>query len=232
MVTAPLRTLLALPLVAALGAGTAAPAPSPSAVASPNASPRAVPSTPSLETPDYKVTSDEIDYKRNGDFAIPHKVTFSRPGSDGTADRAVGNTKRGTVSLIGNVVVHDNGNAPEGTDEYSKGGPSTLTCDHLDADTKAKLYTAIGHVHFEQGTRVATADRGTMNRATGQLRLEGNVKTKDGESSMAAQNLGYNTNTKAVDARGAPIVIKQPVPAPEPGSATPTPKPKKRKLPF
>ncbi|MBV8368679.1 MAG: hypothetical protein JO036_07040 [Candidatus Eremiobacteraeota bacterium] len=190
----------------------------------------------SLETPYYRVETDEISYKGgNGDFTMPHKVTFSRPGSDATAERADGNQKRGTISLYGSVVVHDNGNAPEAgaeSDEYAKGGPATLTCDQLDVDSKAKIYTAIGHVHFEQGSRKADAERGVMNRSTGMLRLEGNVKTVDGESSLTAANMDYNTNTKHVEANGKPIVIKQPVPTPEPGSASPTPKPKKRRLPF
>ncbi|MDB5071582.1 MAG: hypothetical protein JWM87_2693, partial [Candidatus Eremiobacteraeota bacterium] len=188
----------------------------------------------SLETPFYKVETDEITYKGNGDFTMPHKVTFSRPGSDGTADRAEGNDKRGTVSLFGNVVLHDNGNAPEANsdDEYAKGGPSTLTCDQLDVDSKTKIYTAIGHVHFEQGARKADAERGVLNRNTGMLRLEGNVKTVDGESSLAAQNVDYNLNTKRVEANGKPIVMKQPVPSPEPGSASPSPKPKKRRIPL
>ncbi len=187
-----------------------------------------------LDTPEYRIETDEITRKGNGDFTMPNKVVFSRPGSDGTAERAEGNDKRGTLSLIGNVVVHDNGNAPEAgsQDEYAKGGPSTLTCDRLDVDSKSKVYTAIGHVHFTQGTRDATAEHGVLNRKTGMLRLEGNVKTKDGESSMTAQNMDYNLNTKHVEAAGKPIVIKQPVPTPEPGSVTPSPKPKKRRLPF
>jgi lipopolysaccharide export system protein LptA len=216
----------------------------PSAAARPGGSPgvkaKPGPGTPppaarnTLETPFYKVESDEISYKGNGDFTMPHKVTFSRPGSDGTADRAEGNDKRGTVSLFGNVVIHDNGNAPEAAtdDEYAKGGPSTLTCDQLDVDSKAKIYTAIGHVHFEQGARKADAEHGVLNRGTGMLHMEGNVKTSDGESTLTAQNVDYNVNTKRVEANGKPIVIKQPVPTPEPNSASPSPKPKKRRLPI
>jgi lipopolysaccharide export system protein LptA len=214
-------------------AASAAPSNAPGAKRGPAAS--AVPTAASsLETPYYKVESDEITYKGNGDFTMPHKVTFSRPGSDGTADRAEGNDKRGTVSLFGNVVVHDNGNAPEADtdDEYAKGGPSTLTCDQLDVDSKAKVYTAIGHVHFEQGGRKADAERGVLNRTTGMLHLEGNVKTADGESTLTAQNLDYNVITKHVEANGKPILIKQPVPTPEPGTVGPSPKPKKRRLPF
>ncbi|GAC1659237.1 MAG: hypothetical protein NVS4B13_03520 [Candidatus Elarobacter sp.] len=209
---------------------------SPAAVTSgaPSASPKKSSAASTLETPYYKVETDEIVYKGNGDFTMPHKVAFSRPGSDGTADRAEGNDKRGTVTLVGNVVVHDNGNAPEANsnDEYAKGGPSTLTCDQLDVDAKAKIYTAIGNVHFDQGTRKMSADHGVLNRGTGMLRLDGHVKTSDGDSSLTALNIDYNLNSKRVEANGKPILIKQPVPTPEPGSGSPSPKPKKRRLPF
>ncbi len=172
---------------------------------------------------------------KNGDFEMPHKVVFSRPGSDGSADSAQGNEKRGTVTLIGNVVIHDNGNAPEATsssDEYARGGPATLTCDKLEVDSNAKIYVATGNVHFEQGVRRATADRASLNRGTGLLQLEGHVKTSNAGSSLTAQAINYNLTTKQYEARGAPIIIKQPVPTPEPGTASPTPAPKKRRLPF
>ena len=233
-------TLIAVCAGIAPAAPSAAPAPSASPARKPAAA-KPVPSpspsgaaAPSIETPYYRVESEEIVYKGNGDFTMPKKVAFSRPGSDGTADRAEGNDKRGTVSLIGNVVLHDNGQAPEAdsNDEYAKGGPATLTCDRLDVDSKAKIYTAIGHVHFEQGARKAEAERGVLNRSTGMLRLDGNVKTADGPSTLSATQIEYNLNTKRVDADGKPILIKQPVPTPEPGSSSPTPKPKKRRLPI
>ena len=166
---------------------------------------------------------------------MPHKVAFSRPGSDGTADRAEGQRQaRHRVAVRQRRAARQRQRARSRTrdDEYAKGGPSTLTCDRLDVDSKTKIYTAIGHVHFEQGARKADAERGVLNRNTGMLRLEGNVKTVDGESSLTAQNVDYNLNTKHVEANGKPIVIKQPVPTPEPGSATPSPKPKKRRIPF
>ncbi|HYW53684.1 MAG TPA: LPS export ABC transporter periplasmic protein LptC [Dongiaceae bacterium] len=223
------RTSLTGIALVALCAGVA-PSPLPSVRPSASASPAKA----SLETPEYRLETTDINRKGNGDFTMPQHVTFSRPGSDGTADRAEGNDKRGTVSLFGNVVIHDNGNAPEAgsQDEYAKGGPSTLTCDQLDVDSKSKIYTAIGHVHFTQGARDMVADHGVLNRKTGMLRLQGHVKTKENESSMTAQDLEYNLNTKHVEGNGKPIVIKQPVPTPEPGSATPSPKPKKRRIPF
>jgi lipopolysaccharide export system protein LptA len=223
--------------IVALCAGAApSPGPSPAARPSPSVAPSSAPkkSLPSLETPYYKIETDEISHKANGDFTMPHKVAFSRPGSDGTADQAEGNDKRSTITLIGNVVIHDNGNAPEAdsNDEYAKGGPSTLTCDRLDVDAKAKVYNAIGHVHFEQGVRKADADRGVLNRSTGMLHLQGHVKTSEGDSSLRADEMDYNLNTKHVLSDGKPIIIKQPVPTPAPGSASPSPKPKKRRLPL
>lgn len=183
----------------------------------------------------YRLETDTISLKGNGDFTMPHAIAFSRPGSDGVADRAEGNNKRGTATLIGNVVIHDNGNAPEvgSNDEYAKGGPSTLTCDRLDVDSKAKIYNAIGHVHFEQGARKADADRGVLNRSTGMLHLEGHVLTSESGSSLRADNLDYNLTSKHVESNGKPIVIKQPVPTAAPGSASPSPAPKKkRRLPL
>jgi lipopolysaccharide export system protein LptA len=208
------------------------PVPSPSAAAGAATTPK--PGLSSLDTPDYRIVTDDITYRGNGDFTMPHHVSLSRPGSDAVADRAEGNQKRGTIKMYGSVVVHDNGSAPEAgsTDEYAKGGPSTLTCDELDVDSKAKIYTAIGHVHFEQGARKADAERGVLNRGSGMLHLDGDVKTTDGASTLTAKELDYNLNTKKIVADGKPITIKQPVPTSAPGLASPTPKPKKLRLPF
>ncbi len=230
------RTLAGLTLIACC-AGAASPAPSPkpapSPVTSPASSSSPAPASAALDTPFYRLETDEIDLKGNGDFTMPHHVTFSRPGSDGTADRAEGNRTRGTTTLIGNVVIHDNGKAPEaGDDEYAKGGPSTLTCDKLDVDSKAKVYIAFGNVHFEQGDRKMSAQHAVLNRTSGMLHLDGNVKTSEGASSLTGDDVDYNLNTKKVEASGKPVMIKQPVPTPEPGSVKATPKPKKRKLPF
>ena len=221
------RTAFAgLALLAVCAGAGPSPSPSPRASGAPKVS---------FETPYYKVQSDVISRKGNGDFTMPNKVAFSRPGSDGTADRAEGNDKRGTISLIGNVVIHDNGNAPEAgsEDEYAKGGPSTLTCDRLDVDSKAKIYIAIGHVHFEQGDRKSDSDRGVLNRTAGTLHLTGHITTSEGASTLRADDASYDLNTKRFEVTGKPVVIKQPVPTAEPGSrVSPTPKPKKRRIPF
>ncbi|HYZ16096.1 MAG TPA: LptA/OstA family protein [Candidatus Acidoferrum sp.] len=190
--------------------------------------------SPGAPTAVDQVQTDEAHYNQNsGDFTMPHKATFSRPGTDAVGDRASGNTKRGTLSLEGNVTVHDNGSAPEaGTEQsYNKGGPSTMNCDKLDVDARSRLYTASGNVKFEQGTRKGSADHGVLDRGRETLHLDGKVHLDDGASTMATDNVDYNLLTKDVVARGAPIVITNPVPSSAPrASSSPTPKPKKRRL--
>jgi len=224
------RALLPIAAIVALCAAAApspAPAPAPSAVPAPSSTPAAA-----LDTGYYTIETNGFTMKGNGDFVMPNKVAFSRPGSDGTADRAEGNRDRGTVTLIGNVVVHDNGGAPEaGDSDYAKGGASTLTCDKLDVDSKAKIYIAYGNVRFEQNPRKMSADHAVLNRSSGTLHLDGHVKTSDGDSTMTADDATYNLTTKKFEAAGKPVTIVQPVPSPEPGASSPSPKPKKRRLP-
>lgn len=194
------------------------------------ASPQPDPAAGGLETSDYRIETDETHWNFNsGDFTMPHRVRFFRPGTDAVGDRATGNSKRGTATLIGNVTVHDSGNAPEATGggAYSGSGPATLTCDQLEIDSKQKVYTATGNVHFSQGTRTGTAQHGVLDRTTGKLLLTGDVKLTDAGSSMTANVVNYNLNTKDVDVSGAPLIIKQPVPPAQAGTATPKPKKKK-----
>ncbi len=197
------------------------------------APPPTVNSNAVLDSPgNYRIETDVENANVNtGAFTMPHKVKFTRPGTDATADRAEGNYKQGTAILVGNVVVHDSGNAPEaGPEEAYKGnGPATLTCDRLEVDSKAKTYTAIGNVHFTQGTRTGTSERGVLNRGNNTMLLEGNVKLTDAESSMTANTVNYNLQTKDVQVSGAPVIIKQPVPPPAPGTPGPSPTPKKKK---
>ncbi len=217
---------LAVPLSLALACGSAA-----FAAARPSSSANA------LATPDYRIETDETHWNFNtGDFTMPHRVRFFRPGTDAVGDRANGNSKRGTVTMLGNVVVHDSGNANEAGDAAYRGsGPAMLTCDQLDIDSKAKLYTANGHVHFLQGARTGTSDRATLNRATGMLHLEGGVKLTDSGSTLSANAVDYNLNTKEASVFGSPSVMTQPAnqpaasPRPAPSRspvAKPKPKPK------
>ncbi len=180
------------------------------------------------------VETAQIHYNQNsGDFTMPGKASFSRPGTEAAGDRANGNTKRGTLTLSGNVTVHDSGSAPEvGDQSYGGNGPANLSCNTLDVDAKSKIYTADGNVKFSQGTRTGAAEHGTLDRGTGKLRLERNVKLTDGDSTMTANSVDYNLTSKDVTIHGGPIIIKQPVPSSEPRpAASSAPKPKRR-LPF
>ncbi|MDQ2991884.1 MAG: LPS export ABC transporter periplasmic protein LptC, partial [Candidatus Eremiobacteraeota bacterium] len=95
-----------LPLGLALACGASALA------AAPQPRPTRAPVNNGLHTSSYQIDTDETDGNlETGDFKMPHRVRFYRPGTDAVGDRAAGNTKRGTVTLFGNVVVHDSGNA-------------------------------------------------------------------------------------------------------------------------
>ncbi len=178
-----------------------------------------------LNTPAYHIVTDAAHTNLNtGDFEMPHKVHLTRPGTDAVADSAHGNSKLGTASLIGNVVVHDSGNAPEAgaTNGYSGSGPATLLCDQLEIDSKAKLYTATGHVHFTQGTRSGTADKAILNRGSGMLHLEGSVRLTDNGSTLTGDSVDYNLNTKDADVHGNPAVMSQPAnQPPQPAKSQP-----------
>ena len=161
----------------------------------------------------YQVETAESHFNFNsGDFTMPHRVRFYRPGSDVVADRAIGNYKRSVATLSGGVVVHDSGTAPEAGDAgYSGSGQATLTCDQLEIDSKQKVYTAAGHVHFSQAGRTGTADHGILNRSNGMLHLDGNVHLTDAGSTLVANSVDYNLTTKDVSVHGSPSVITRPM---------------------
>jgi lipopolysaccharide export system protein LptA len=188
-----------------------------------------------LETRDYKIQTDMTNSNLNtGAFSMPHSVRFYRPGTDAVADRAEGNYKNGTATLIGNVVVHDTGNAPEvgGGGAYGGSGTATLICDRLEIDSKQKVYTATGHVHFAQGPRTATADRGVLNRGSGMLHLEGGVHLTDAGSTLTANVVDYNLNTKDAEVHGGPAVLTKPDTGPAaPPAAAKSPAPQPRRSP-
>ena len=221
MLSPVLRTcLLAATLVAAVAAA-------PDSGSPPATSPIAT----GLEMNGYQIITDQTNWNLNsGDFVMPKEVKVTRPGSDARGDHAKGNTKLGTATLIGSVVIHDDGGAPEAKDaggEYNKNGPSTITCDALTLDSKSKSYDAQGNVHFTQGQRTATAQRGVLNQVSHTLHLEGNVVLTEAGSSMKADVVDYNLQTQDVVASGAPMIIRQPVGgAPAPAAPAPSGSPK------
>jgi lipopolysaccharide export system protein LptA len=197
------------------------------------ASPAAPSAPPGLGVPGpngYQIETDQTNWNMtSGDFTMPHEVKVTRPGTDARGDKAKGNTKLGTATLIGSVVVHDSGSAPEAKDagpDYQ--GPATITCDELTIDSKNKSYDARGNVHFVQGNRVGTAERGVLNQNKHTLHLEGNVVLAEGQSTMKAGVVDYNLQTRDVVAHGSPMVIREPIPQHSAGP-TPAPKPPKKR---
>ena len=84
----------------------------------------------------------------------------------------------------------------------SSGGPSTLTADRAQIDGAAKLYKAIGNVHYVQGETVVTADNGTLDDSAHTLLLQGAVHIVSGTRRMSAQTVRYNTRTGDARAQG------------------------------
>jgi lipopolysaccharide export system protein LptA len=198
--------------------------------------PAAVPKGPfgGMQMNGYQIETETTNWNLNsGDFTMPKEVRVTRQGSDARGDRATGNSKRGTATLVGNVVVHDDGGAPEAKEvgkDYSGGGPSTITCDSLTLDSHDHTYDAEGNVKFTQGNRTGTARRGILNQVAHTLHLEGNVVLAEGQTSMRADVVDYNLQSRDVVASGAPMMIKEPIPASSAAAAaTPSPKPARRR---
>ncbi|GAC1300393.1 MAG: hypothetical protein NVSMB19_06900 [Vulcanimicrobiaceae bacterium] len=179
-----------------------------------------------------RIHTDKINFNiNNGDFTIPDPFSATRQGTDVTADRANGNSKTKILHAEGHVVVHQNqplANRGKTTDLTQR--PSTLTCDKLDVDGTRKLYTAIGNMHFTQeGGRDATSDTAVLNDVTHKLHMEGHVHVKNGEQTISADTLDYDTQTGQLDGNGN-VTITSPVESPPPGGGIA--RPKKRKLPI
>jgi lipopolysaccharide export system protein LptC len=187
----------------------ASPAASPLASASPATSPavkgNASPNPPpSFDIGVWTVHASSIDANfKSGDFSTPAKVVMTRVGGDVTADRANGNYKKQMLFLNGHVVMHDTqgnyGGLSSGAQSQSS-GPSTLTADKAQLDGGAKIYKAMGNVHYVQADTVVDADNGTLNDATHDLLLEGRVHITQGTRNMTAGKVLYNTITGSAHA--------------------------------
>lgn len=183
------------------------------------------------------ISTKTIDTNLNtGDFTVPGHFTATRSGTEISADRATGNSKKKLVHATGHVVVHRTGEGPplgEGDQAKVSQEPSTLTCDTLDVDGTKKFYVATGNVHFTQQDREASADRGTLDDVTNDLHLIGNVHIRDKEQYLDGTDVTYNTKTGDVKASGNPVIVRTPVETPSPGEAQPTASPSakpKRKI--
>jgi lipopolysaccharide assembly outer membrane protein LptD (OstA) len=175
------------------------------------------------------IATDKFDYNlNNGDFTIPGHFTATREGTDVTADRANGNSKKKMMHAEGNVVVHQNKPIPGSKANSLDERPSTLTCDKLDVDGVRKLYSASGNMHFTQeGGREAISDTAVLDDANHHLHMEGHVHVKNGEQTIDANILDYDTQSGEITGNGN-VTISSPVETAPPGPAR-TAKPKKKR---
>ncbi len=181
-----------------------------------------------VTTRDFRIETDQTNSNLNdGSFTMPHHVKFFRPGTDVVGDSAKGNYKAGLVTISGHVVLHDNGQSSQVREAggAAGAGPATLRCDQLDVDSKRKVYTATGNVVYVQGSRRATAQSGRLDQGAHTLELSGNVRLADGEQTMTAQTVHYDTLTKDVSTSGDPVILSQPAGSAldHPTSTLPTP---------
>lgn len=209
--------IVLLVAIAASPAASSAPGVGPSPIAS--AAPE--PDANSLDViGGFDIRSAAIDYNYStGDYAIPSRFTATNGGTEISANRAKGNSKRKVITADGNVVVHQSRTPvkPGAASSHFTQAPSTLTGDHIDADGVAKFYTVIGHVRFTQGDREASADRGTFNDVTNEVHMEGNAVIKDQGQTLNADVVDYNTQTGAGNASGN-VTVVSPVATPAPHS--------------
>ncbi len=208
-----IRSILALAGIVALAtplAGAAPPpahSPRPKAAAHPTPPPGAAnPGQASFDLGVWTVHASSLDANfKNGDFSTPNKVVMTRAGGDVSADRANGNYKKQVLFLNGHVVMHDTQGSAEslaGGGAPSAPSPSTLTADQAQIDGAAKVYKAIGNVHYVQADTVVDANTGTLNDSDHTLLLEGAVHITQGSRSMNAQRVVYNTDSGSAHAQG------------------------------
>jgi lipopolysaccharide assembly outer membrane protein LptD (OstA) len=173
---------------------------------SPNANPSPSAAPASFDLGVWTVHASSLDANfKSGAFSTPDKVVMTRSGGDVSADRANGNYKKQMLYLNGHVVMHD----LQGNVQSLAGGarprapsPSTLTADKAQIDGAAKIYKALGNVHYVQADTVVDADTGTLNDEAHTLLLQGGVHIVQGSRSMSARKILYNTVTGAAHAEG------------------------------
>ncbi|HEV3156571.1 MAG TPA: LptA/OstA family protein [Candidatus Baltobacteraceae bacterium] len=159
-----------------------------------------VPSNPAGATADFggfQLQVQAIDYNdKTGNFTIADHFTGTREGTEISGDHAKGNSRTKMMEVFGHVVVHQTAPLEPRTELSSVGKePATLTCDRLTIDGNQKLYTAIGDVHYLQGTQGASAERGSLNQTTHIMHMEGHVHMQNGDQSIDADSVDYNTQT-------------------------------------
>ncbi|MGC2633545.1 MAG: LptA/OstA family protein [Candidatus Cybelea sp.] len=188
------------PSVSPSARASASPSLPPGSPRSPNTShsPGSAPAAFDLGVWTVHASSLDANFK-TGDFSTPAKVVMTRVGGDVTADRANGNYKKQALYLNGHVVMHDSqggaGSLTESGGGAHPSSPSTLTADKAQIDGAAKVYRAIGNVHYVQADTNVTADSGTLDDQAHTLLLQGAVHIVAGTRKMNAGKVLYNTQT-------------------------------------
>ena len=80
--------------------------------------------------------------------------------------------------------------------------PSTLTADKAQIDGAAKVYKAIGNVHYVQADTVVDADTGTLDDAAHTLLLGGTVHIAQGTRNMTARSVALQHRHRKAHAEG------------------------------
>lgn len=150
---------------------------------------------------DRVVNTNEVQYNTlSGALLVPNALTGFSPGTDFRADRAVGNNKAGSFTMIGNVVVHrfNYGKANNSSE------PLTLWCDKLDITNRPQAtYTATGHVKVAQGDRTLVGPMLRLNDTTHIADMTGGVHGEEKpDRTFDAAELLYNTQTEDFKALG------------------------------
>lgn len=150
---------------------------------------------------DRVVNTSEVHYNTlTGALLVPTTLTGFSSDTDFRADRAIGNNKAGTFTMIGDVVVHrfNYGKANNSSE------PLTLWCDKLDITNKPQsTYTATGHVKVAQGDRTLVAPRLRLNDTTHVADMTGGVHGEEKpDRTFDAAELLYNTQTEDFKALG------------------------------
>jgi lipopolysaccharide assembly outer membrane protein LptD (OstA) len=208
----------AFALLAGLAVIAATPRP---AVTSPQVAPGATTATFGIWT----VHMSQVDFnQKTGDFSTPNHLTMTRSGGDISADRANGNATRKIAHLYGHVVVHD-ASFTSASHGLPGRGPGTLTADRLDVASAAKVYVAIGNVHYMQGETIADADQGRLDDEAHVMYLDGNVHMIQGANSMWGDHMVYNMLTGEGHAQARSGVLQFPahslfIAHPSPGPTT------------
>jgi lipopolysaccharide assembly outer membrane protein LptD (OstA) len=188
----------------------------------------------SAQQNDRVVNTSEVHYNTaSGDLFVPTTLTGFSSNADFRADRAVGNNKAGTLTLLGHVIVHRMNAAVNNANE-----PLTLWCDKLDITSKPQeTYTCTGHVKVAQGDKTLVAPKLRLNNTTHVADMTGGVHGEEKpDRTFDAAELLYNTQTQDFKALGGVratfpfrrgVFAPSPAPSPRGGAprATPAPHP-------